>query len=155
MGRSVGRIRSLQEFWPYYLAEHRQPVSRALHFVGTTWFFGTLIGGLVLNPVWTSLALGVAVLAGAWGALKVEPHRPAFLPMLLLVVPVVIAAPVVLAGVVGAYACAWIGHFRVERNRPATFRYPVWSFLCDFRLWGEMVRGRRWSGDPGGWEGAA
>jgi hypothetical protein len=143
------RIGSLREFWPYYLSEHRHPASRALHFVGTTWFFATMGIGLALNPIWTGAALAFAVLVGAWGATRVEPDRAAFVPMLLIVVPVVAAAPVVLAGVVGAYACAWVGHFRVERNRPATFRYPVWSFLCDFVLWSEMARGRRWSGDPG------
>ncbi|MEZ4236767.1 MAG: DUF962 domain-containing protein [Myxococcota bacterium] len=73
--------------------------------------------------------------------------RPAFLPMVLMIVPVVFAAPVVLVGIVGAYACAWVGHFRLEHNRPATFKYPVWSLVCDLRLWSEMARGRRWTGD--------
>jgi hypothetical protein len=50
--------------------------------------------------------------------------------------------------VIGAYACAWAGHFRIEHNKPATFQYPVWSFLCDFRMWGNMVRGKLWKGDP-------
>ena len=40
----------------------------------------------------------------------------------------------ILAGLVNGYALAWIGHFVVEKNRPATFKYPLKSFLCDWRL---------------------
>ena len=47
---------------------------------------------------------------------------------------------VALAPVVG-YGHAWIGHFFVEKNRPATFKYPAWSFLADFKMWSMMVRG--------------
>ncbi|MEQ1505841.1 MAG: Mpo1-like protein [Myxococcota bacterium] len=143
----MNRIQSLNEFWPYYLSEHRSPVSRALHFVGTTGFFASIVASLAWNPMWFSVGLAVAIAAGWWGATRIEPHRAAFLPMALIVVPMAVTSPWVLGGVVGAYACAWIGHFRVEHNRPATFTYPVWSFLCDFRMWGNMARGRLWSGD--------
>ena len=33
-----------------------------------------------------------------------------------------------------AYGCAWIGHFVFEKNRPATFTYPQWSFRGDFLM---------------------
>lgn len=39
------------------------------------------------------------------------------------------------------YAFAWAGHFFFENNKPATFKYPVWSFISDFRMWYEMLLG--------------
>ncbi len=47
-------------------------------------------------------------------------------------------AAMVLAG----YAPAWIGHFFVEGNRPATFRHPFWSLICDWRMAAAWVSGR-------------
>lgn len=32
------------------------------------------------------------------------------------------------------YGFSWIGHFGFEKNRPATFIYPKWSFMGDFRM---------------------
>lgn len=39
------------------------------------------------------------------------------------------------------YAFAWVGHFFYERNRPATFRYPLLSFRADLRMWRLMLLG--------------
>jgi hypothetical protein len=40
------------------------------------------------------------------------------------------------------YAFAWVGHFFFEHNRPATFKYPLFSFMGDWRMWWDMLRGR-------------
>lgn len=40
------------------------------------------------------------------------------------------------------YAFAWTGHYLVEKNRPATFGYPFWSAIADFKMFWFMLTGR-------------
>jgi hypothetical protein len=40
------------------------------------------------------------------------------------------------------YAFAWVSHFAIEKNKPATFRYPLWSFAADWKMWSLMATGR-------------
>lgn len=95
------RFASYEEFWPYYVGEHRDPRCRALHVLGT---------GTVFAFVGVALAAGDA----RW----------------------LLACP--LAG----YAFAWLGHLVFERNRPATFSYPLWSLRADFRMFFRILLGR-------------
>jgi hypothetical protein len=87
-------MKTLDEFWPFYVSQHLNPTNRRLHFVGTTLGMLTLAAGLYL------------------------------------------CSPAVqLAAFVCGYAFAWVGHFFFEKNRPATFSYPLLSLRADFRLW--------------------
>ncbi|MGO9390267.1 Mpo1-like protein [Rhodoblastus sp.] len=40
------------------------------------------------------------------------------------------------------YGFAWVGHFFFEKNRPATFKFPIYSLMGDWVMWWEILRGR-------------
>jgi hypothetical protein len=46
------------------------------------------------------------------------------------------------AGFAIGYAFAWIGHFFFEKNRPATFKYPFYSFAGDWVMWKDIATGK-------------
>ena len=44
----VPQLRTYEEFWPYYVSEHRKPATRALHFLGTSLVLGTVAAAAFL-----------------------------------------------------------------------------------------------------------
>ena len=92
---------SFAEFYPYYLEEHRHPVCRRLHYLGSLLVLALLAYVLVTRQ---------------W--------------VLLLALPVI------------GYGFAWIGHFVFEKNRPATFKHPLYSFMGDWVMLKDGLTGR-------------
>lgn len=60
-----------------------------------------------------------------------------------LVAAIVSLAPLyLLSALFSGYLFAWVSHFFIEKNRPATFTYPAWSFIADWKMWALMATGR-------------
>jgi len=95
------RFHSFGEFYPFYLSEHANIVSRRLHFTGTSIALLLLIASAITQKWWF---MAVALVQG--------------------------------------YAFAWVGHYFFERNKPATFKYPGFSLMGDWRLWWEILTGK-------------
>jgi hypothetical protein len=129
-------------FHSFYLKELQDPTCRVLHVIGTSLVIATafcrhpdafahlLVGvsrGLILCEYLSPLPNGVIefvalfVIAGVSAALTKQKF-----PWQLLVL---------------GYLPAWIGHTFFEHNVPATFVYPAYSLLSDFRTWLQMYKG--------------
>lgn len=48
----------------------------------------------------------------------------------------------ILAALVSGYGGAWIGHFVYEKNRPASFAQPLYSFRADWVMYWQMLTGK-------------
>lgn len=48
----------------------------------------------------------------------------------------------ILAALICAYGFAWVGHFFFEKNQPATFRHPLYSFMGDWVMYWQMLTGQ-------------
>ncbi|MBB2150647.1 DUF962 domain-containing protein [Pedobacter gandavensis] len=96
------KFKTLKEFYPYYLTEHKNLTSRVLHFIGT---------GLVILSVFTG------ILFHEWRFILATPFL--------------------------GYGFAWIGHFFFEKNKPSTFKYPMFSLASDFILFWELLTGNQ------------
>ncbi len=55
----------------------------------------------------------------------------------------ILVHPVWLIGVpLMGYGFAWVAHFFVEKNKPATFTHPLWSLFSDYRMFFAAITGR-------------
>lgn len=46
------------------------------------------------------------------------------------------------AAFVCGYGFAWIGHFAFEKNRPATFKHPLYSLVSDWIMYKDILTGK-------------
>ncbi|WP_130803054.1 DUF962 domain-containing protein [Acinetobacter ihumii] len=94
-------IKNYQEFYHFYLTEHRDILSRRLHVTGSS--------------------LGLYFLSKA-----IRKRQSKY----------------VAYGLLSGYACAWVGHFIFEKNKPASFKQPLYSFISDWKMFSDVLRGR-------------
>jgi hypothetical protein len=65
------------------------------------------------------------------------------LSWICLVTGLVRGAPqYLLYALIAGYAFAWVGHFVFEKNRPATFKRPLYSFIGDWRMYFDILTGK-------------
>lgn len=60
----------------------------------------------------------------------------------LLFAGLLVSPPLLLLIPISAYGFAWFSHFAIQKNRPATFKHPIWSLIGDFKMFAYMLTGR-------------
>jgi hypothetical protein len=48
----------------------------------------------------------------------------------------------IILSLLSGYGFAWISHFFIEKNKPATFKYPFYSFIGDHLMFIEIIMGK-------------
>ena len=48
----------------------------------------------------------------------------------------------ILFAILSGYGFAWVSHFFIEKNKPATFTYPFFSLVSDYVMFWEILRGK-------------
>ena len=125
-----------ESFYPFYLTQHSDLTCRRLHFIGTTIAVGLMLSDInVLMAIVTSLTLSLMTCHITrhydYGHVEALVALFAFLSQLSRANKINKGLQLLFVG----YGFAWIGHFVFEKNRPATFVYPTYSFFGDFKLW--------------------
>jgi len=65
-----------------------------------------------------------------------------WLVLVALVLAITVSPWWLLAMPLAGYGFAWIGHFAFEKNKPATFQYPLYSLAGDWVMFFDILRGR-------------
>jgi hypothetical protein len=136
---------SFESFYPFYLSQHENETCRRLHFIGTS-----LVILFALYEHKVGLALLPAGLLGFGLVPLLMDNSHGLFEMAAVVLSFLLSVYSLTGSVRNGVIClsigysfAWIGHFGFEMNKPATFIYPTYSLLGDFKLWFEIATGAK------------